>query len=121
MNEGAYVLTEADLKWNKLWDLWVAGQVESPYAELMTYDSEVNNGGHDQYFENVANCGDLQTEMAALETILSERLKENLRLAYQIHLSQSEDLSTLQCDRIFCENEADVIQTLESYASGIKL
>ena len=37
-------------KWDKMLDLWVEGAAESPYAELMTYQAEVNNGGHDQYF-----------------------------------------------------------------------
>ena len=66
-------------KWNKMWELWVEGQAESPYAELMTYQSEIKNGGHDQYFTNVENTGDLQKEMMALETVLSLRLKENLK------------------------------------------
>ena len=42
-------LTEEQLKWNKMWDLWTDGEAESPYAELMTYQSEINNGGHGQY------------------------------------------------------------------------
>ena len=42
-------LTQEQLKWNKMWELWVEGKVESPYAELMTYQSEINNGGHGQY------------------------------------------------------------------------
>ena len=46
-------LTEAQLKWNKMWELWAEGKAGSPYAELMTYQSEVNNGGHSQYFSNV--------------------------------------------------------------------
>ena len=44
------VLTEEQLKWNKIWDLWAEGEAESPYAELITYQSEINNGGHGQYF-----------------------------------------------------------------------
>ncbi len=52
-------LTEEQLKWNKMWELWTEEKVASPYAELMTYQSEINNGGHDQYFSNVENTGDL--------------------------------------------------------------
>lgn len=37
-------------KWDKMWELWAEEQAESPYAELMTYQSEIDNGGHDQYF-----------------------------------------------------------------------
>ena len=43
-------------RWNKMWDLWADGELDSPYASLMTYQSEVNNGGHDQYFFNTANA-----------------------------------------------------------------
>ena len=41
-------LTEKELKWNKLWELWAEGHIDSPYSELMTYQSEINNGGHAQ-------------------------------------------------------------------------
>lgn len=33
-------------KLDKLWDLWEKNAVKSPYAQLMTYEAEVNNGGH---------------------------------------------------------------------------
>lgn len=55
-------LNDQDQKWNKMWDLWVDGEADSPYAELMTYQSEINNGGPDQYFTNVENTSDLQKE-----------------------------------------------------------
>jgi len=42
----------SDKQWNKMWELWSDEQVSSPYAELMTYQSEVENGGHDQFFYN---------------------------------------------------------------------
>ena len=41
------------LKWNKMWDMWAEQKASSPYAELMTYESEINNGGHKQFFDNV--------------------------------------------------------------------
>ena len=57
-------LTEEQLKWNKMWELWTEAKAEAPYAQLMTYQSEVNNGGHDQYFTNVENTSDLQAEIS---------------------------------------------------------
>lgn len=30
-------LTEAQHKFNKMWELWAEEKAESPYAELMTY------------------------------------------------------------------------------------
>lgn len=52
--------SDEEKKWNKMWDLWAEGCAASPYAELMTYQSEINNGGHDRYFFNIENTGDLQ-------------------------------------------------------------
>lgn len=43
-------LSREQKKWNKMWDLWAENRADTPYAEVMTYQSEVNNGGHDQYF-----------------------------------------------------------------------
>jgi len=39
-------LAEEQQKLNKIWDLWEKEQADSPYAELMTYQSEVNNDIH---------------------------------------------------------------------------
>ena len=66
-------MNESDRKWNLMWDMWVAGDAESPYAELMEYESEVNNGGHSQYFYNFANCGDLKAEV---EKIAELKMKD---------------------------------------------
>lgn len=52
-------LSREQKKWNKMWDLWAEHRADTPYAEVMTYQSEVNNGGHDQYFFNVEQTGDL--------------------------------------------------------------
>ena len=120
-------LTEEQLKWNKMWDLWVEGKAASPYAELMTYQSEVNNGGHDQYFTNVENTGDLQKEMSALASILPQKLVSNLQKAYEAYLvseeteeEKAEEISEL-CDDLFCENEGEINRLLEAYAAKLEL
>lgn len=123
-------LTEEQQKWNKMWDLWVDGKVESPYAELMTYQSELNNGGHDQYFFNKENLGasDLQTSLSVLGTVLSKALKDNLQKAYEAHLildtnegnEQAEEIIS-QCDYVFYEYEKEINKTLQAYAAGIEL
>ena len=108
-------LTEEQRKWNKMWDMWVEGQVDSPYAELMTYQSEINNGGHDQYFTNVENTGDLQKEIMVLRNVLSPKLNENLKKAYEAYVileekdedEQAEEALS-QCDDVFYENEDEV-------------
>lgn len=121
-------LTESELKFNKMWDLWTEEKIESPYAELMTYQSEINNGGHDQYFFNVSNTGDLAKEMSALEQILSEKLKENLRTAYKAYVATEENEDDDEaveildgCDDVFYENEQEINNVLEEYSSKIEL
>ena len=121
-------LTEEQLKWNKMWDLWTDGEAESPYAELMTYQSEINNGGHDQYFTNVENTGNLGKEMSALDQILPAKLKDNLNKAYKAYLilekkdEDEEAEETLeQCDDVFYENEEEINRLLEEYACKIEL
>ena len=121
-------LTEEQLKWNKMWVLWTDGNAESPYAELMTYQSEINNGGHSQYFCNVENNDDLSQEMSALENILSDKLIDNLHKAYKAHLileenEEDEEAEAImeQCDDMFYENEEEINNKLQSYADKIQL
>ena len=121
-------LTEEQKKWNKMWELWSEGQADSPYAELMTYQSEINNGGHDQYFLNVGNTGDLQKEISVLETVLSEKLKNNLQNAYKAYLvlEEKEDDEKAEeimeeCDDVFYENEEEINYMLEEYSAKIEL
>ncbi len=121
-------LTEEQLKWNKMWEIWSEGEAESPYAELMTYQSEINNGGHGQYFCNVENNDDLSKEISALETILSDKLVANLHNAYKAYLileeneedEKSEEVIK-QCDDVFFANEEEINKELELYADTIQL
>ena len=115
-------LTDAQQKWNRMWELWAEEKAESPYAELMTYQSEVNNGGHSQYFDNVANVGDLQKEMTELECVLPPVLNANLKKAYKAHLAQENAEEIMEkCDDIFYDNEQILNQILEEYARKTEL
>ncbi|MBR6784875.1 MAG: DUF4375 domain-containing protein [Clostridia bacterium] len=121
-------LTEEQIKWNKMWELWAQGEAESPYAELMTYHSEINNGGHGQYFCNEENNDDLSEEISALETILSDKLVTNLHNAYKAHLileeneedEKAEEIIE-QCDVMYFANEEEINKKLESYANTIQI
>lgn len=120
-------LTEKELKWNKLWELWAEGHIDSPYSELMTYQSEINKGGHAQYFDNVSNTSDLQNEMLSLKTILPLQLSAALEQAYTAYLkleenddAQSEELLG-QCDDMFYEKEEEINRILEERAAKIEL
>ena len=120
-------LTEEQCKWNKMWDLCAEEKAESPYAQLMTYQSEINNGGHDQYFTNVENIADLQNEISVLETILPVIHRDNLRKAYKAYLvlkeKDDEEAKKIleQCDDAFYENETELKCILEEYAQKIEL
>ncbi|MBQ2815469.1 MAG: DUF4375 domain-containing protein [Clostridia bacterium] len=121
-------LTEDQLKRNKMWALWTEGEVESPYAELMTYQGEINNGGHSQYFCNIKNNDDLSKEMSILENILSDKLIDNLHKAYKAYLileeneydEKAEEIIE-QCDDTFYENEEEINNKLQKYADKIQL
>lgn len=119
-------LTEENKQWNKMWDLWANGEIQSPYNELMTYQSEVNNGGHGQYFVNTENTSDLLKEMSGLNSILSDTLKENLKTAYEAHLLLEQDETNEEaeavlekCDDVFFQNEKDINAILESFCKQI--
>ena len=118
-------LTEEQLKWNKMWELWTEAKVEVPYAQLMTYQSEVNNGGHDQYFTNVENITDLQQEISILETILPIKHLNNFQTAHKAYIALEEDEHAAevleQCDAVFWENEEEINRILENYAATIVL
>ena len=120
-------LTEEQLKWNKMWELWTEEKTKSPYTELMTYQSEINNGGHSQYFCNVDNVSDLKKEMSALEEILTPLLRENLQKAYEAHLileeKEDEEAEEIldRCDDVFYENEEQINRILQEYANTLEI
>ncbi len=107
-------LTEEQLKWNKMWELWTEEKIESPCKELMTYQSEINNGGHSQYFSNTDDC---KNELSALERILSPALTDNLKKAYKAYISNTDSEEFLaQYDDVFYEHEEEILRILEDYA-----
>ena len=121
-------LTIEAQKWNKMWDLWVEEEADSPYAELMTYQSEVNNGGHMQFFDNVSNTDDLSKNMEVLYSILEGTLRENIEKAYNAFLAYDENdendtISEImdECDDVFYANENEIERILKEYADTIEL
>lgn len=116
-------LSEKENRWNKMWDLWANGEIESPYAELMEYHGEINNGGHSQYFTLLTDNGDVESAISALSEILPQALTENIREAYQAHLILEQDdsdenaESTMRkCDGVFFENEHLITEILEAFS-----
>lgn len=120
-------LSEAEQKWDRMIELWGQGNLESPYAELLEYDSEVNNGGHSQYFFNVANCGDLHAAVTTILAMLPPVHCDNLKRGYDAFSAQNdicdddnEDLFDA-CDNVFYEHEQSILDILETYASNLDL
>ena len=115
------------LKFNKMWDMWADGQIESPYQDLMTYQSEINNGGHSQFFLNVSNTGDLESVVKEILSILPETLSGNLEDAFSAYKKyDDEDDDKLDeildnCDDVFYENEELINEILEKRAETIEL
>ena len=113
-----------DQKLNKMWDLWADDKLDLPCAKLMRYESEVNNGGHSQYFFNVANGGDLAVEVEAVLSMLPEPLRENLARGYAAFSEQndiSDDVNDElfeECDDVFYEHEQLIIDIIYEAAKS---
>lgn len=127
MLENNRKLTEEERKWNLMWDMWAQGDAASPYAELMEYDSEVNNGGHFQYFLNGSLCGDVKTQVDLVLKNLPQPLHDNLKKAYDA-FGALEDVYNLQnfekfieYDKVLYENEEPLMDVLKLYADGLSL
>ena len=115
-----------DQKLDKMWDLWAVNKLDLPCAKLMKYESEVNNGGHSQYFYNVANCGDLAVEVEAVLSMLPEPLRENLARGYAA-FSELDDISDdvndelfEECDDVFYEHEQLIIDIIYETAKNFE-
>lgn len=100
------------------------GDLQSPIKNLMTYHSEVNNGGHSQYFFNVSNSEDLETEVETVLSVLPDPLRENLKCAYTAFAAQenvddeSNDVLFEECDDLFYENEQLIINMIQEAADN---
>ena len=116
-----------DQKLNKMWDLWADDKLDLPCAKLMRYESEVNNGGHSQYFFNVANGGDLAVEVEAVLSMLPEPLRENLARGYAAFTEQddvSDDINDElfeECDDVFYEHEQLIIDLIYEAAKSFAM
>lgn len=114
-------------QWNKMWDLWTEEKIESPYKELMTYQSEVNNGGHAQYFCNVESSSNIREEINQLKKLLSKEMHSNIEKAYKAYLKleEIEDIASEEileeCDNLFYEKESEINDILEEFSLKIEL
>ena len=125
VKESETTIPQESKKWNKMWELWEDERAESPYQELMTYQEEVNNGGHSQFFLNVDNTGDVDAVVSVLLPVLSGALSRNLEKAYTAYKKYNEsnedkmDDILEKCDDVFYENESDINEILGKYSQTL--
>lgn len=121
--------TPEELLINKMWDLWAEEKLPSPVADLMLYQAEVNNGGHDQFFFNLDNSLDdnaLVKTMAALRSVLTGGLLDNLERAYAAFRSYDENEDEAakiedECDDYYYEHEDEINLLLEKLWADIDI
>lgn len=124
--------TEKAQRYNKVWDLWAEEKLDDPIKYLLTYDSEVQNGGHRQYFDN---CIDGKTYeerkeiFTALKEQLSKGLYQNLRSAYEVYRDAvrfNKDMSSIfeKYDEFYYGDDLTnetVHKKIEAFASTLEL
>jgi hypothetical protein len=118
-------ISEDEARMNKIWDLW-PDKIPSPTSELMTYQAEVNNGGHDQFFFNLENGGRLEETMTQLRSLLKGGRLENLERAYVAYQNYDENEDYAQevmeeCDEIYYDHEDEINQLLEKLWADIEV
>ncbi|MBQ3020609.1 MAG: DUF4375 domain-containing protein [Bacilli bacterium] len=117
-------------KWNKMWELYGDGKIESPYKELMYYQEEIFNGGHAQYFFNLQNKNTIRRHLNQLKIILPKYFYVNLENAYNICILQDESDDTndiekleellMKSDGFFYDNEEVIENILKDYSMTIE-
>lgn len=89
-------LPKSAKQWNKIWELWSNFELDNPVKDLMTYISEINNGGHLQFFENLENNEeDITIVLNNIKSFLPNELIENLDSAYSTHKSLNTSIETI--------------------------
>lgn len=122
-------LSPEAMKWNRMFDMWSDGKLDSPYNELVGYYGEVLNGGHYFYFSNTECNDDLEKVVSILTGNLPEILRENLVKAYgfykQIEKEPNEENAERLCKELYAydifyeENEKLLEAMLQEYANSL--
>lgn len=120
-------LSQEELKWNKMMKMWADGSLESPYAELLEYMNGVNDGGHYMHFDNVVANGDLKQYVDNVAQILPDKLRKNIKKAYDAYIENPDDMSDEnnavldECDKVYYDNEEAITLILKTRATQIEL
>lgn len=118
--------SDLEEKWHKMWQLWMNDRLESPYQEILTYENEVRNGSHLQYFnwiqenENPEKIVDI-VSLNLVGTVLKPIFNKAYR-AY-LELEKNEEIANqiLQsCDDAFAEAANDIEKYMETITAKIQ-
>ena len=112
--------TQAE-NWNKMWDMWSENKLPLPLSELLTYDSEVNNGGHYQYFDSLGYISDVKKSVAIVKKLLPLGLKLNLAKAYRAYVKSLKEIDVDEimekCDNYYYSKESAIENLLNKHAN----
>ena len=118
---------------DEMWESWEEGKLPPSYQALLTYVSDVMDGGHLQYFLN----RDLREEnffslMPTLRELLPEGHAGNLSNAYRAYCRLGVDVNDdnsiaealeeaplVSYDSYYFEHEEELIDLLEAYAAAL--
>ena len=121
--------TELELKWNRMWVLWMNNKLESPYQEALNYENEVRNESHLEYFKWFEENSDIEKEISMTKQVFQNtRIEEIIKTAYNAYLSLKKNDTDEEarkilahCDEMFAECEDKIEKVLESIAETIVL
>ena len=120
-------LSEAQKKWDKLWDMYGSGELEKTnYSAFIVcdYESGVNGEGHSGWLFNIENTEGtdaINTILSVLENILPAHLYDNLNKAFHSYGKENEDEVCESADDYFYEHEQEVIEYLQGVANNLEL
>ena len=110
-------------------DMWVDGKLEGPINDLLSYDGEVQNGGHLQFFENYND--NLYDMMISLKEILPSDFYNNLEKAYGEYKKAGYEIDSVDdfvnvalegtlddADNFYYSNDKIINKILQDYANS---
>ena len=122
-------MQEFEQKWYKMWVLWMNEKMPSPYQEILSYENEVRNGSHLQYFqyfekeENYKEADFLFVSKSLEGTVL----KPIFDTAYKAFIELKNDENTTaekklkDCDIVFSKKRNEIEAYLETIAITVDL
>ena len=111
---------DANLMWNTFVDLLASGEYDDLSAEqcpahlVFWYEGEVQNGGHDQYFEN-RGTEHLQETIVALGSLGANCERSVLQAAAKRFLKASDDADLSDFDSKFEDCSHSLTEHLENH------